>query len=61
MRKLMAALRGILGREQRHGNGAYVGGRRRTDPEARFRHQIADRVELVERRLAAYQRVQFPK
>ena len=60
MRKLMALVRGVLGRERRHVNGAYGLNRRKTDPEVRARHQALERVEKVERRLAAYQRIRLP-
>ena len=57
----MALIRGVLGRERRHGNGAYVQGRRSSDPETHAKHQALERVETVERRLANYQRVRLPK
>ena len=57
----MALIRGVLGRERRHGNGAYGLNRRATDPKVRDRHQALERVERAERQLASYQRVRLPK
>lgn len=61
MRRLMAALLRLFGREQRRGNGAYSMGRRNTDPEVATQRLFVARVDEVERRLSSYQRVRFPR
>ena len=53
----MALFLAFIGRDRRHGIGAYQGGRRSTD----LHRQVERRVESTERRLANYQRVRLPK
>ena len=60
-RRLMAAILAFLGREPRHGNGAYSFGRRSTDNAVRERRLLGARVDEVERRLASYNHVRFPR
>jgi len=50
----MAAILRMLGREPRHGNGAYTNMRRSTDLETAARRLAVARVDEVERRLASY-------
>ncbi len=61
MRRLMAAILRMLGREPRRGTGAFSMARRATDPETAQRRLAMARVEEVERRLANYQRVRFSR
>jgi hypothetical protein len=61
MRRLMALILGALGMERRHGNGAFTAGRRKSDPVTRERRMVLARVEELERRLASYQHVRFPR
>ncbi len=60
-RRLMAAILRMLGREPRRGSGAFSLARRRTDRDIAQRRMTVARVEEVERRLANYQRVRFPR
>lgn len=62
VRRLMAAILGLLGRDPRHGGGTWSIGRRSTDPEtAQVRAALArlERLDAQARKLASYQHVRL--
>ncbi len=57
----MAAILGLLGRDRRHGTGAWTVGRRSRDQLVAERRLVEARLEHQARRLASYQRVRLPR